>query len=170
MVRRCVILATLLSWVVLGVPAYAGKEGKVSISKEIQKEKKTLESLKGKIDLKKQQAKKAEKKRKSVLQSLQQLDRRLVSSRKKRRVADRQLKEKDEELETIVKQLEQVKSSIQERQGSIQARLRTLYTEGRFGYVKALLSVKNPNELHRRFHYLSTISQQEFALHPLIRT
>ncbi len=162
--ERYIWVVTLIGlFSMVGLETVAARE-KANLGEKIKKERLTLEELKGKIKKQKSKAVKAEKKRKSILQSIQKLDRNLLSSRRKRNSAQKKLKERDQELEVILKQLALVQDRMADRQTSIEARVRTQYKKGRFGYLKALLSTDSPVDMHRRFHYLSAISHQELAL------
>ena len=71
----------VLMHIVFFAPATASAERKDSYADKIEREKKTLEKLRGTIVEKRKKADEAEKKRESVLQGLQSLDERLVRSR-----------------------------------------------------------------------------------------
>lgn len=156
-------LFLILVWA-LGASAYAETDSAGSVKNKIQQERQTLQKLKDEIRHKKRQAEQAETKRESVLQSLQQFDDKLMTSRQLRYSVNRKLKRKDQELQEINAQLSVVQARIRQRDASIQARLRRQYIEGRFGYLRALLSVDSAANLHRRFSYLSAISKQEYTL------
>ncbi|MGE0644174.1 MAG: murein hydrolase activator EnvC [Nitrospira sp.] len=134
------------------------------IAEKIERQRKTLETLKGKIQEKRKRADAAEKKWESVLQGLQSLDERLVRHRQGRREIDQKLRQKDREIEAITEQLVAMRAGIQTRREAILSRLRVQYMEGRFGYVKALLKADSYGDLQRRAQYLSAVSQKEYEL------
>lgn len=154
----------LLLAVMTGVPVRAAKDRTDPISQKIERERRTLEKLKGEIKEKKKHADEAERKKGSVLQAMQELDDALMLRRKEHQEINRELKEKDRELEEINAQLAALRSRIRERRSSILTRLRVQYREGRFGYLKGLLAAENYTDLQRRFQYLSAISKREFDL------
>jgi septal ring factor EnvC (AmiA/AmiB activator) len=134
------------------------------ITEKIKQERKTLKQLKGKIEEKRKRADEAEKKRESVLQGIQSLDKRLIRHRRDHRYINKKLRKKDREIGDITEQLGTMRASIQERRDAILARLRVQYMEGRFGYVKALLAADSYGDLQRRRQYLSAVSQKDYEL------
>jgi septal ring factor EnvC (AmiA/AmiB activator) len=140
------------------------------ITEKIEQERKTLEQLKDKIEEKRKRADEAEKKRESVLQGLQSLDERLIRHRQDHLDVTKKLRKKDREIQDITEQLATMRTSIQERRDAILARLRVQYMEGRFGYVKALLSADSYGDFQRRRQYLSAVSQKDYELLGAFRT
>ncbi len=134
------------------------------ITEKIERERKALEQLKKELEQEKKRVEETEKKRETVLESIEDLDHKMMSSRQQRYQVERELRRKDRELEDITNQLDQVRSRIRAGRSSIAARLRVQYMEGRFGYLKALFSADSPGELSRRFQYLSAISREEHNL------
>ena len=147
------------------VSSLAGaKDRSEPLSKKIERERRALEKLKSEIEENKKHAREIERKKDSVLQAIQDLDGRLIRSRQERAIITRKLKLKDREIEGITAQLDKLYAGIGERRRSILARMRTQYMEGRFGYLKALLSSNDSETLQRRFQYLSAVSQREYDL------
>ena len=142
----------------------ANKDRSDPISQKIEQERRTLEKLKDEIQEKKKQADDATKQKESVLQAIQELDGRQVSSRQERQEINGKLKQKDRELEQINAQLAALRTRVLERRDSISARLRVQYMEGRFGYLKALLGTDTYADFQRRFEYLSAVSNREYDL------
>jgi septal ring factor EnvC (AmiA/AmiB activator) len=143
---------------------WAAKDKNDPISQKIERERRALERLKEEIENKRKHADEAEKKRESLLQTLQDLDGDLIARRRERHEINRRLKDKDRELERINGQLDALRKRMAERRTSILARLRVQYMEGRFGYLKNLLSAGGAGDLHRRFQYLSAVSKREYDL------
>lgn len=134
------------------------------IAEKIERERKTLEKLKGKIEEKRKRAEAAEKKRESVLQGIQSLDERLVRTRQEHQDISKKLRKKDREIETITEQLRAMRDGIQVRRDAILARLRVQYMEGRGGYLNTLLASNSYGDVQRRMQYLSAVSQKDFEL------
>ncbi|HET6675054.1 MAG TPA: peptidoglycan DD-metalloendopeptidase family protein [Nitrospiraceae bacterium] len=143
-------------------PAHAQR--KDSYRDKIEQERKNLEKLRGSIEEKKKRAGEVEKKRGSVLQGIQSLDERLVRYRHDHQEIRKKLKKKDREIEEMNSQLAALEHSIAERHDAIAARLRVQYVEGRFGHLKSLLASSSYGDFQRRFQYLSSMSQREFAI------
>ncbi|MDE3243248.1 MAG: peptidoglycan DD-metalloendopeptidase family protein [Nitrospirota bacterium] len=148
----------------LGDPAWAAKDRSDPISQKIERERKNLEKLKDEIQEKRKHAVEVEKKREFTMQAIQDLDDRLMKSRQERQDINRKLVQKDREIEAINGQIVSLREQIGDRRSSILTRLRVQYMEGRFGYLKALLSVNNYGDLQRRFQYLSAVSKREYDL------
>lgn len=140
------------------------------IAERIERQRKTLEALKGKIQEKRKRADEAEKKWESVLQGIQLLDERMIRHRQEHRDINRKLRQKDQEIQEITEQLVAMRTGIQARREAILSRLRVQYMEGRFGYVKALLTSDSYGDLQRRAQYLSTVSQKDYELIETFRT
>ncbi len=145
-------------------PAPAHAQRKDSYRDKIEQERKNLEKLRGSIEEKKKRAGEVEKKRESVLQGIQSLDERLVRYRHDHQEIRKKLKKKDREIEEMNSQLAALEHSIAERHDAIAARLRVQYVEGRFGHLKSLLASSSYGDFQRRFQYLSSMSQREFAI------
>ena len=135
-----------------------------SLSEKIEKERKTLEELKGQIEEKRKKAGETDKIRESILQAIQTLDERRMRYRQTHQDIRRKLRKKDQEIETINQQLSRLRESVQERQDAILARLRVQYMEGRFGHWKSLLASDSHADLQRRLRYLSTVSERDYEL------
>lgn len=165
-----------ISWSILlccaalgGVASVAGAADD-SISEKIERQRKTLEALKDKIQEKRKRADEAEKKWESVLQGIQSLDERMIRQRQDHRDINQKLRQKDREIKEITEQLAAMRTGIQARREAILSRLRVQYMEGRFGYVKALLTSDSYGDLQRRAQYLSAVSQKDYELLETFRT
>lgn len=157
------LLAAALCCAAMGVgweSAFAGD----SITEKIERERKALERLKGKIQEKRKQADEAEKKRESLLQSIQSLDERLIRHRQDHQDIMKKLRKKDREIEDITERIGVMRAGMRERREAILARLRAQYMEGRFGYVKALLASDSYVDFQRRRQYLSTVTHKDYEL------
>jgi murein hydrolase activator len=157
-------IAMLLGCLVVGGWLSVAGGANDPIAEKIERERRTLERLKGKIEEKRKRAEEAEKKRESVLQGIESLDERLIRHRQEHHDINRKLRQKDREIEEITEQLVALRSGIQSRREAILARLRVQYMEGRFGYVKALLTADSYGDFQRRGQYLSTVSQKDYEL------
>lgn len=156
--------AILLWGGVLGGWASAASAASDPISEKIERERKTLETLKDRIEEKRKRAEEAEKKRESVLQGIQSLDERLVRHRQDHHEISKKLRQKDREIEVITDRLGVMRLSIDARREAILARLRVQYMEGRFGRVKALFTADSYSDFQRRGQYLSVVSQKDYEL------
>ncbi len=160
---RIVPLALVPLLVMAGSVAVA-KDRDEGITNRIEKQRKTLDKIKDEIQEKKKQAERAEKQRESVLQTIQDLDGRLVKSRQQYRDINRKLKQKDREIEELNTRIGELRSDITARKSSILDRLRVQYIQGRFGYLRTLFAAGTSAEFGRRFQYLSAVSRREYEL------
>ena len=153
-------------WLVLDGPAgtlaMAGKEKSDPPPQKIERQRRTLEKLKDEIRENKKHADETEKKRESVLQTMQTLDERLMALRQERHGINQKLKKKDRELEEINEQVLALRTHMNERRISVLARLRVQYMEGRLGYLRAILSADTSADFQRRVQYLSAVSKREY--------
>jgi murein hydrolase activator len=153
----------VLAWVLLALCLPTGSSAD-SIGEKIDKERKSLEQLKDRIEEKRRQADEAGKKRESILQGIQTLDKRHMRYRQTHQEISRKLRKKDQEIETINTQLSRLGSSVRERQDAILARLRVQYMEGRLGHWKTLLASDSYGDFQRRLRYLSAVSERDYSL------
>jgi septal ring factor EnvC (AmiA/AmiB activator) len=153
----------VLAWVLLALCLPTGSSAD-SIGEKIDKERKSLEQLKDRIEEKRRQADEAGKKRESILQGIQTLDKRHMLYRHTYQEISRKLRKKDQEIEAINAQLSRLGESVRERQEAILARLRVQYMEGRLGHWKALLASDSYGDLQRRLRYLSAVSERDYSL------
>jgi murein hydrolase activator len=159
------LFLAMLAWLVaLGAGVSVVDAASDPLAEKIQRERKNLEALKDKIEEKRRREEAAEKKRESVLQGIQSLDERLVHHRQDHHDINRKLRQKDREIEEITEQLVAMRVGMQARREAILARFRVQYMEGRFGYVKALLTADSYSDLRRREQYLSAVSQKDYEL------
>ena len=163
---RAMMLWCAVAWIGWGTAV----EARDPIGEKIERERKTLERLKGKIEEKRKRADEAEKKRESVLQGIQTLDQRLVRHRQDRQEIMKKLRKKDEEIDNITERIGLMRSGIQERREAILARLRVQYMQGRFGYMNALLTSATYADVQRRRQYLSAVMQKDYDLMSEFRT
>lgn len=164
--RRLLRFAVALAMVAgVGVTVVSAEAaGEDALGDKIERERKALEKIQGRIQEKEKKAQEAEKKRESVLQAIQSLDQRLVRYRQEHHAINRQLKKKDREIEEMSGRLATLQSGIQARQDAISARLRVQYMEGRFGNLKTLLASRSYSDFQSRFQYLSAVSQREYEI------
>ena len=163
MIRRNIlsIVGLLCGVFTLSAPSVVGAD---SISEKIDKEQKRLEHVKGEIEEKRRKADEADKKRESILQAIQSLDKRHMRYRQTHRELSRNLRKKDQEIEAINGQITGLQAGVKERQEAILARLRIQYMEGRFGHWKTLLASDSYGDFQRRLRYLSAVSERDYRL------
>jgi septal ring factor EnvC (AmiA/AmiB activator) len=158
----------LLVWGALaglaGPQILAAKERQDPVVENIEQKRRDLEQLKHEIEEKRKKAQETEKKKGSALQAIQDLDDRLMLSRQERQQIGRQLKEKDREIEQITTSLGALRREVAERRQSILSRMRVQYIEGRYGYLRVLLTSGSYADLQQRFQYLSALSKREYDL------
>jgi septal ring factor EnvC (AmiA/AmiB activator) len=153
----------VLAWVLLALCLPTGSSAD-SIGEKIDKERKSLEQLKDRIEEKRRQADEADKKRESILQGIQTLDERHMRYRQMHQEISRKLRKKDQEIDAINGQLSRLGASVRERQEAILARLRVQYMEGRLGLWKTLLASDSYGDFQRRLRYLSAVSERDYSL------
>jgi murein hydrolase activator len=153
----------VLAWVLLALCLPTGSSAD-SIGEKIDKERKSLEQLKDRIEEKRRQADEADKKRESILQGIQTLDERHMRYRQMHQEISRKLRKKDQEIDAINSQLSRLGASVRERQEAILARLRVQYMEGRLGLWKTLLASDSYGDFQRRLRYLSAVSERDYSL------
>lgn len=161
--KHAVFAAGISVWASIGLSTPAGLAAD-SLGEKIDKERKTLEQLKGQIEEQRRKADEADKKRESILQAIQTLDERHMKYRQTHHEISRKLHKKDQEIEAISAQLARLQASVDEREEAILARVRVQYMEGRFGYWKSLLGSNSYGDFQRRLQYLSAVSEKDYRL------
>ena len=149
-----------LEWV--GTPIALGN--KAEIKEQIEQEQTTLQELKAKIKETKKKKAAAQQQHDEVLQSIENLDRKLHTQRREFKHITRQIRTVDEELAKIGAQLAELHTSLGQRKESVRARVRLLYMEGQAGMVKPLLAAQSFGMFQRRLKYLATITHWEHTL------
>lgn len=144
------------------MPMAFGKDA--ALKDQIQQEQTTLQKLKEKIKETKKKREEAQQQHDAVLQSIEDLDRKLYAQRKEFKRINRQIQSVDQELAKIGAQLADLHSSLGKRKESVRARVRLLYMEGQAGLVKPLFAARSFSMFQRRLMYLATITQWEHAL------
>ena len=158
------VMGGVVAALLMASPVGAGKDKRDPLTQKIERQRHALEKIQEEIKEKKRSSVQAEKKMESVLESIQELDARLMQSRLERQEISRKLKQKDREVEEINATLTSLRNRMGERRRSILARLRIQYMEGRMGALKVLLASDTYADLHRRFQYLSAVSRREYEL------
>lgn len=138
--------------------------GQADLKDQIQQEQTTLQQLKEKIKETKKKRKQAQQQHDSVLQSIEDLDRKLYAQRREFKRITRQIKSVDQDLAKIGALLADLHTSLGKRRESVKARVRLLYMEGQAGLVKPLLSAQSFGMFQRRLMYLATITKWEHSL------
>lgn len=160
---RIVALAAAVA-LMAGAPALAAPDRSEPLPDKIRKERQTLEKLKDEIKEKKQKSDEAQRKEASVLQELEEADRRIKLRREGLAQVNGKLREKDREIEDTNASLHRLRERIAQREGSIRSRFRVMYKEGPNGQLKLLLASSGYNDLQARLASLRWISRREFQL------
>ena len=163
---RSGLLTGLTVVVVLGCSSwvFGAKNVGKGIQEEIEKEQIHLERLEKKLGERKEKAKKVERKKGSVLKTIEDLDRHLVQRQRSYQKLQKQFRKIDHEIADLNSQLSQLELKLREQASSVAARLRRLYREGRGSYLKALLSADTFGGFQRRLDYLSAITKHEYRI------
>ena len=163
----CVLIAALI-WG--ETSSWAKPQDRASLKQEIEQERIRLEKLNKEIHDAEEKAKKVERRKGSVLKTIEKLDKKLVRKQAEYKKINQQLKKKDRDLAQLNTKLTDLRSTTKQRRHSISSRLRLLYMEGRDGYLTALLAADTVSNFEHRLAYLSTISKREYQLLQQFRT
>lgn len=157
-------VGAVILWSGTGAVSGAKEPSQSPIAETLEEKQRILKQLKQEIDEKRHATEGLTVEEQSLLQLVEDLDRRLVRLHREHDTINKALKKKDQQLYRIDQEISELRTRLRDQRSAVLARLRRLYMEGRFGYVKALLGSTNQIQVQRRMDYLSAISQKEYDL------
>jgi len=141
-----------------------GAESAQSLIRQIKKEKAALGKIAAEIKKNQQGKRRAKKKERSILRSLEKLDRRISLARKEVALIEIKIRQKEQEEAVLSAEIKSASAEIKKTQAVVFGHLRRLYKEKQGASLKILTASKDYPEFLRRLHYLETLSEKEEGL------
>ncbi|HLF87298.1 MAG TPA: peptidoglycan DD-metalloendopeptidase family protein [Nitrospiria bacterium] len=135
-----------------------------SNNKKIEEEKRELESITRRIDTKRIQKLKTEKKEGSILSRIEELDYQLGDKEKLLRGIDHGLSKKDVEIEVLEGETERLKGDLAAGKKRVRERIRRMYKEGRLVSLKVFFSATDHIDLLKRYHYMEWLRKRDLEV------
>jgi murein hydrolase activator len=159
------VIVVLCGFLTVGAFAHDKDQPKeVRSAKTIQNEQKELDRLKKELQEQERKKQAAQKKEKSVLSTLDDLDRRMVTGKKELDSINRKLTNRTEGIDRLEKDIASLKKELDSKKDRVSSRVRTLYQESRMNSLRILFASQDYYEFMKRYYYLSWISQSESEL------
>ncbi len=162
--RGILALFILIGGLLLSAERAPAKQTLRDIEEKIRSEKAELEKLQTQIEKESRKKEIASKTERSILTQLQDIDYQLSIRNKELSIIDWNLRKRNEAIELISKELEDLKERLQVKEMLLRRRIRTLYKQGRTGYIKILFSAKDPINFQKRLKYIQEIIKKEDEL------
>ncbi len=135
-----------------------------SNNKKIEEEKSELESITRRIDTKRKQKLKTEKKEWSILSRIEELDYQLGDKEKLLRGIDHGLSKKDVEIEALEGETERLKGDLSAGKKRVREIIRRMYKEGRLVSLKVFFSATDHIDLLKRYHYMEWLRKRDLEV------
>jgi|CXWL01.1.fsa_nt_gi septal ring factor EnvC (AmiA/AmiB activator) len=166
--RRALSIGLLIPlfccWLTVDAEGKKKKDSGDSISQKIEQEQKALETVRTEIEERRKKAEEAGRAKDSILQTIQELDHKLVTSRHDRQEVLKRIAEKDDEIAQLDLDIVHLTKQVHRFRQSVVSRLRRQYIESRTGPVQTLLASEGYTDFLRRLDYLSSMAKWEYDL------
>lgn len=129
--------------------------------KEIQEKKKQIKDIERQIKQERDKVRQAEEKEQSVLTQLYELENQLEVKEKELKILKSRLSQTNRRIVTLQGEIEEVSPRLERSQTLLKKRLRAIYKQGQWGYLRLLFSSPNYAEMARRAKYLTLIARQD---------
>ncbi len=141
-------------------PALAA-EKKPKLSPRLRLKREQLNRLHRELDRERKQATEAGRRERSLFGDLDRTDRQLQQKGRELKGLQEKLRTSTERLQALRKEIGLTHAQLDQIQGLFRRRVRAIYKQGRFGYVRALLSAEDLSSGGRRIKYLAVIAYQD---------
>ncbi|HSB81893.1 MAG TPA: peptidoglycan DD-metalloendopeptidase family protein [Candidatus Methylomirabilis sp.] len=158
----------VLRGVALGLVAILGLPGFTPAaevkSPRSQQSREQLKELQRELGRERQQAKAAVRREASLAKELSGLDEDLKRKTKQLRELEVTLRDSTQKSAKLSREIAVTEGQLVRSRGLLKRRLRAIYKQGRFGYVRMLLSADDFSSVGRRLKYLSALATQDQRL------
>ena len=161
---RGTLLALSLMQAVILILAINSPLASGSTNKKIEEEREELESIRNKIEDKRRQRLKTEKKEGSILSKIEYLDYQFGEKEDLLGAIDLRLIEKDKEIGRLEGESKRLKSDLGAGKNRVRERLRRMYKEGRLVSLKVLLSASDHIDLLKRYYYVKRLHKKDLEV------
>ena len=133
-------------------------------SPRAQESRERLKELQRKLGRERQQAKDALRKETSLAKELARIDEDVRVKSKRLRELETTLRDSNQRITKLSRDIGVTEARLNRSRGLLKRRLRAIYKQGRFGYVRMLLSADDFSSAGRRLKYLSAVATQDQRL------
>lgn len=150
----------LLLILILGV-AFLSPSIESAGEKEIQKKEKQIKDLERQIQKERDKVRRAEEKEQSVLGQLHELESRLEKKERELKTLKAKLSQTSRRILVLEGNIGEISPRLERSKTILKKRLRAIYKQGQWGYLRILFSSPSYAEMGRRLKYLTLIAQQD---------
>lgn len=165
LVTRCRrFTGLLLVWAILqggAGPAFAGTEDKPPRTQESRDR---LREVQRELGREREKAREAGQKEAALARELQRLDQTLKERTQTLRGLEAKLQQSSQRIAGLSQEIAATEGRLTRSRSLLGRRLRAIYKQGRFGYVRMLLSAEDFSAAGRRLKYLSAVAAQDQRL------
>jgi len=161
MLRLARVLPALALLLLPAGPSRAATEGR---SPRTQESRERLKEVQREIGREREKAKAAGQKEAALARELQRLDRDLKQKGQLLRDLEAKLRTSTERLARLSQEIGATEARLLRSKSLLERRLRAIYKQGRFGFVRMLLSAEDFSAAGRRLKYLSAVAAQDRRL------
>ena len=155
---HAVIVATLLAVGLL-------TEGLCADPQRVLREKRQkLEQLKGEIAKEREKAKETAATEAAVRATLKKIDQQLRRKTEELKTLEGRMRTDERGIRTLRKKITQAERELDQTEARWAGRVRALYKQGRFGYLRLLFSAESVTDMAQRMKYLGAITAQDRRL------
>lgn len=133
-------------------------------SPRAQESRERLKELQRELGREREQAKQAVRKEATLAKELSRLDEDLKTKTKRLRELESTLRDSTQRSAKLSREIGVTEGQLSRSRGLLKRRLRAIYKQGRFGYVRMLLSADDFSSVGRRLKYLSAVATQDQRL------
>ncbi len=149
----------MVGWISLAAsPSQAAPE---DLTTRIEQERQELKRLTDELALKRAERARAERRTRSLLSELEDMDYRVAITRREMTLVELNVRKKDQEIDEVTEELNLLGERLRRSRAQVDVRLRTMYKEGKAGYLRVLFDSRYPADLFRRYGYIRRIVQQD---------
>lgn len=159
--RGCGAALGLVVLVVMACPSLAAVEGKPP---KAQEGRERLKEVQRELGREREKAREAGRKEASLAQDLARLDEDLKRKTQLLRDLEAKLRGSSQRIARLSQEISTTESRLGRSRELLKRRLRAIYKQGRFGYVRMLLAAEDFSAAGRRLKYLSAIAGQDQRL------
>lgn len=150
-----IFLLLLLGWFSLTAPLWGAGD------QEIQEKKKQIKEIERQIKKEQEKVRQAEEKEQSVLTQLYQLESQLEKKERELKALKARLSKTSQTILGLQGDIEDVTPKWEYSRKLLKKRLRAIYKQGQWGYLRTLFSSSSYAEMARRLKYLTLIARQD---------
>jgi len=145
----------------VGHPPALAAEKEPKLSRRLRDKRQQLNRLHRELDRERKQATEVARKERALFEELDRTDRQLQQKGRELKGLQERLRISMERLQSLRKEIGLTHAQLDQIQGLLRRRVRAIYKQGRFGYVRALLSADDLSSGGRRIKYLTVIANQD---------